>query len=484
MQIKLHNSLSKRVDEFNPINENSVSVYSCGPTVYNYAHIGNIRAFLFADLLQRTLRTVGGYPVKWVMNITNIDDKTIRDSQIGSQAWLPEMGEQTNDAKDNLSKLTKYYEQKFFEDLRLVGIDKNDLFAVPRATEYIDEMQQLITLIYKKGLAYPADGSVYFNVEEWRKRDKYGKLKRLDFKNMMKNLRIDSDQYEREQVSDFVVWKAKKDGEPYWDFEMGGVNYPGRPGWHIECSAMEHKLLGLPFDIHTGGIDLKFPHHEDEIAQSKAGYGIEPTNYFCHNEFLEVEGEKMSKSKGNFYTIKDLTDKGIDPLNIRFAILAAHYASVFNFTFEGIKSVSKGRYRIQDFIYSLFNEKYGEKALNVPEIKEKIFSKLADDLHTPKALAEIFGLINNNNPDELTNQTKEELIQLFKELNSIFNVWSLEAKQETGNEIPKEIILLANERVEAKKTKDYAKADELRQKIDMLGYALKDTKDGYEISKK
>ncbi len=485
MQVKLYNSLSKRVEDFNPINPESVSIYSCGPTVYNYAHIGNIRAFLFADLLQRVLKVVANYPVKWVMNITNIDDKTIRDSQQGSPAWKPEMGEQTDDAKENLSKLTNYYEQKFFEDLRLVGIDTNDFFANPRATDYISEMQELIKMIYDKGLAYPADGSIYFNVNEWMKIDKYGKLKKLDFKNMKANLRIDSDQYEREQVSDFVIWKGLKPGEPFWDFMLDGVNYPGRPGWHIECSAMEEKLLGLPFDIHTGGIDLKFPHHEDEIAQSKAGYGVEPTNYFCHNEFLEVEGEKMSKSKGNFFTIQDLIAKGIDPLNIRFSILAAHYASVFNFTFDGIKSISKGRYRIQDFIYGLFSEKSGDATLKVEEIKEKIFSKLTDDLHTPKALAEIFSLINSTDPEMLNQQTKAELKALFAQLNEIFHVWSLEAKPETETEdIPAEIKQLADDRIAAKKEKNYAKADEIRNKIDELGYALKDTKDGYEITKK
>lgn len=484
MQIKLHNSLTKKVEDFNPINPNSVTMYSCGPTVYNYAHIGNIRAFLFADLLQRTLRVVGNYPVKWVMNITNIDDKTIRDSQKGSTAWKAEMGNQTDNAKENLAMLTNYYEKKFFEDLEHVGIDTKDFFANPRATEYIGEMQDLIKMIFDKGLAYPAEGSIYFNVSEWRKRDKYGKLKRLDFKNMMSNTRIDSDQYEREQVSDFVIWKGKKENEPYWDFELDGVNYPGRPGWHIECSAMEEKLLGLPFDIHTGGIDLKFPHHEDEIAQSKAGYGIEPTNFFCHNEFLEVEGEKMSKSKGNFFTINDLIEKGIDPLNIRFSILSAHYASVFNFTFDGIKSISKGRYRIQEFIHGLYSENIGDKKLNVSEIKEKIYSKLADDLHTPKALAEVFSLINKNNPNELDAETKEELKALFTELNSIFAVWKLEAKQETANDdIPQEIIDLANQRLNAKKEKNYSLADELRQKISSLGYNLKDTKDGFEITK-
>ena len=196
------------------------------------------------------------------------------------------------------------------------------MFEVPKATDYIPHMQNLIKKIYEKGLAYEAGGSVYFDVAKWRKIDIYGRLKKLDFDNMKANLRVDSDQYEREQVSDFVLWKAKKDGEPFWNYTLDSMKLPGRPGWHIECSAMEYELLGLPFDIHTGGIDLQFPHHEDEIAQSKAGYGVDPTLFWCHNEFLEVEGEKMSKSKGNFYTINDLIAKGIDPLDIRYEMIA------------------------------------------------------------------------------------------------------------------------------------------------------------------
>ena len=309
MDFKLYNSLTRKTEEFKPLNKNEVRMYSCGPTVYNYAHIGNMRAFLFADLLQRTLRTVACWDVKWVMNITNIDDKTIRDSALGSTEWKKGMGEQTNSPIDNLLKFTKYYEQKFINDIETLGIDATHFYKMPKATEYINEMQELITKIFEKGLAYISEGSVYFNVSEWRKRDTYGRLKKIDFDNFRAGVRIDADQYEREQASDFVLWKMKKEGEPFWDYSLDGQNLQGRPGWHIECSAMEYVLLGLPFDIHTGGIDLQFPHHEDEIAQSKAGYGIDPTVFWCHNEFLEVEGEKMSKSKGNFFTLKDLMKK-------------------------------------------------------------------------------------------------------------------------------------------------------------------------------
>jgi cysteinyl-tRNA synthetase len=484
MYIKLYNSLSKKIESFSPLNDNEVRMYSCGPTVYNYAHIGNMRAFLFADLLQRAMRSLAGYKVKWVMNITNIDDKTIRDSRPGSPEWKPEMGKQTEDPLANLLNFTQFYEEKFFEDLSSLGVNMKHFSHLPKATEYVAHMQNLIRRIVERGLAYPADGSIYFNVAEWRKVDVYGKLKKIDFDNMKNNTRIDSDQYERDQVSDFVLWKAKKEGEPFWNFRLNGINYPGRPGWHIECSAMEFELLGLPFDVHTGGIDLQFPHHEDEIAQSKAGYGVEPTLFWCHNEFLEVEGEKMSKSKGNFYTVRDLINKGLDPLDIRYAILSAHYASIFNFTFDGIKAAGKARARLQEYIYEVFDDnKIGTVKADVDKLKREALGHLAEDLHTPKLLAEVFNFINNNDPKLMDEKSKEKLKTFFKDLNSIFEVWKLEAKVEEKIDIPDEIVNMAELRIQAKKDKQYATADLLRQKINDAGYEIKDTKDSYIITK-
>jgi cysteinyl-tRNA synthetase len=483
MKIKLYNSLSRKTEEFNSLDEGIVRMYSCGPTVYNYAHIGNMRAFLFADFLQRVLRIVGEYKVKWVMNITNIDDKTIRDSQIGSSAWVPEMGEQTDNPLDNLLKLTKFYEAEFLKDISTLGINPVHFYSMPKATEYIEEMKELILKIKDNGIAYVSDNSVYFNVAKWRNIDKYGKLKNIDFDNFKAGVRVDADQYEREQASDFVLWKAKKDNEPYWDFEIDGVNVPGRPGWHIECSAMEKILLGLPFDIHTGGIDLKFPHHEDEIAQSKAGYGIEPTNFWCHNEFLEVEGQKMSKSLGNFFTLRDLLDKGLDPLDIRFAMLSSHYATNYNFTFDGISSAKKARLRIQDFIYTLFDEKIGTKTLDIESLRDSVFIHLADDLHSPKALASIFNIINNTKSEELDKSSKESLIELFNQLNQIFSAWTLAPKEEEKNEIPENITKLAEERWQAKQDKNWALCDEIRRQILDLGWLIKDTKDGFSVER-
>lgn len=483
MEIKLNNSLSKTTEIFTPLQANTVRMYSCGPTVYNYAHIGNMRAFLFADLLQRVMRVVGGYEVKWVMNITNIDDKTIRGSAAGSTDWKPEMGIQTNDPLENLLKYTAFYEKSFVDDIELLGIHREDFFAMPKATDFIVEMQDLITRIFNRGIAYISDGSIYFNVAEWRKIDVYGKLFKIDFDNFRAGVRIDSDQYDREQASDFVLWKAHREGEPYWDFELGGQNLKGRPGWHIECSAMEADLLGLPFDIHTGGIDLKFPHHEDEIAQSKAGYEIEPTVVWCHNEYLEVEGKKMSKSLGNFFTLRDLIDKGLDRFDLRYAMLSAHYASSYNFTFDGIKAARSARMKIQNYIHDLHNITNGEIEIDVNELKNSVFSELGSDLHTPKAISVIFTFINNTPAEKLSLGTRKELIALFTELNRIFDVWSIEARKDEHLNIPETVTSIAQQRFEARRNKNWAESDRLRNEIASLGWTIKDSKDSFTLEK-
>ena len=486
MEIYLNNSLSKKVEIFTPLYENEVSMYSCGPTVYNYAHIGNMRAFLFADLLQRVLRVVGKYDIKWVMNITDIDDKTIRDSRLGSEAWLPEMGEQTDVPLDNLHKLTEFYQDSFLDDISKLGIDVEHFYALPAATDFIEEMQELIKLIKERGYAYISGGSVYFDVTKWRKDDVYGKLFKIDFDNFRAGERVDADEYEKESVSDFVLWKEKKDGEPFWDFEIDGINCPGRPGWHIECSAMEYELLGLPFDIHTGGVDLKFPHHEDEIAQSKAGYGCEPTNYWLHNDFLEVEGQKMSKSAGNFFTVRELLEKGLDPIDIRFAMLSAHYRTKYNFTFSGVEAQKKARRRIQEFIWMILDDSVqdGEISYDTDKLRHDVFSELANDLHTPKALAHLFTFINSVEAASLNSETKLNLLAFFNEVNLIFEAFSFESQPKEINEIPEEVVKLAEARLQARRERDYSKSDELRKSIDDLGWIIKDAKDSYELIRK
>jgi cysteinyl-tRNA synthetase len=485
MQIQLYNTLTKSIDEFTPISS-VVGIYSCGPTVYNYVHIGNLRSFLFADTLQRVLKTVGKYDLNWVMNITDIDDKTIRDSAIGSPTWNPLIGSQTDDVHKNLELLTEFYTKEFLRDISEVGIDINDIKFLPRATKFIPQMQDLITRIYDNGFAYIADGSVYFNVEKWQDHAHYGQLFTIDKQSFKKGVRIDADEYERENVSDFVLWKAKKDNEPSWSYTLDGQILDGRPGWHIECSAMEYELLGLPFDIHTGGLDLRFPHHEDEIAQSKAGYGIDPTIFWCHNEFLLVEGKKMSKSLGNFFTLRDLKEKGYATLDVRFYMISAHYRSLFNFTFEALDASVKGRIRIQDFIDDLLVLSPKNDSTDIAEIQEletKIFDVLAQDLHIPKALSLLFSFINTFDPQTASLAQQQSILELLKKLNSIFNVFRFEVLAKEVEEIPTFIKELAAQRDQAKRAKDYARADSLRLQILENGYAINDAPDGYILVK-
>lgn len=485
MQIQLYNSLTRTTETFVPIDADEVRMYTCGPTVYNYVHIGNIRAFLFPDLLYRVLKVVGGYTVKWVMNITNIDDKTIRDSAVGSSAWRPEMGEQTDDVKQNLFKLTDFYAAAFLADLETVGIRRNDFYAVPFATDYIPQMQELVRRIVKAGFGYIRNGSVYFDVSAWRETDTYGKLLNIDFENFQEGVRIDSDEYERDQATDFVLWKGRKEGEPYWEFELDGESCDGRPGWHIECSAMEAEILGLPFDIHTGGVDLKFPHHEDEIAQSKAGYGVEPTRMWCHNEFLEVEGDKMSKSLGNFFTLQDLLNRNIDPLDIRYLLMSAHYSSRLNFTFAGLESGRKARLRIQEYIYTLFEDggTDGDDILEVQELRLRVFRDLADNLNTARAIAHVFTFMNEHPAGELPALWKADLLRFFTELNRIYDIWTLGARPVEELIIPDDVRSLAESRLEAKKAKNFAEADRLRALITNAGFTVKDHKEGYSLEK-
>ena len=480
MEIRLYNTLTRSVERVEPLMPGLVRIYSCGPTVYNHVHIGNLRAFLCADLLQRVLRYVGGWSVRWVMNITDIDDKTIRDSQPGSPAWIPDrMGEQTDDPLENLRRLTRYYEDVFLRDIALVGIRRQDLYAMPRATEYIPAMMELIRRIWLNGYAYVAGGSVYFDLSAWIKEHPYGLLFSVDLEHFMAGARIDADQYEREEVSDFVLWKGRKAGEPSWDLVLDdGTILPGRPGWHIECSAMGHQLLGLPFDIHTGGVDLRFPHHEDEIAQSAAGYGQQTAQIWVHNEFLEVEGQKMSKSLGNIYTLDDLVGRGLDPLDVRFAMLSAHYQSVYNFTFEGVAAARRARRRVQDYIYQLF-ERSGSKACDTEALHREVFGHLADNLHTPKAFAALFTFMGEHPAGELNRMSQSALLDFFMVLNEVIGVW--EIRERPPLVIPPEVEQLAIERWNARKRREFGRADELRLEIARRGFEVRDRSDGYDI---
>lgn len=482
MQLHVLNNLTRTLEAFTPIDDNDVRMYSCGPTVYNAVHIGNLRSFLAADMIQRVIRVVGEYDVKWVMNVTDIDDKTIRDSAIGADTWNSElMGEQSEDVMDNLKKLTDYYTRKFVHDIEQVRIQTYKMIEMPRATTYISEMQDLVTKIGDNGFAYESDGSVYFNVSKWKETGTYGQLRKIDFDNFRSGVRIDADEYDREQVSDFVLWKGKKDNEPFWEYEFQGVSVPGRPGWHLECSAMEKEILGLPFDVHTGGVDLKFPHHEDEIAQSEAGYGVKPTTYWMHNEFLEVEGEKMSKSLGNFYTLDDLIAKGVDPLDVRYLMNSVQYSTKLNFTFAGIEASRKARLRVQEYIYALHeNRDTGGKAVDSGELVQTVFSELANDINTPKALGALFGWLNAHPVADISQESRQDVINALATINEVFDVWDIEARP--VQTIPAHIVEMADKRKVARATKDWAEADKMRDAMQAEGWICKDTKDGYELT--
>lgn len=481
--IRLYNTLTKSVEPFVPLRDDGVRMYSCGPTVYDVAHIGNMRAFLFPDVLQRMLRVVGGYPVHWVMNVTDIDDKTIRDSAVGSPRWRPEMGEQTSDPLENLRLYTSYFTTEFLADLRTFGIDV-DHVVNPRATDYIAQMQQLTRDILAAGYAYVSDGSVYFNVAAYSAKHTYGRLFTIDTQNFREGVRIDADEYDRESVSDFVLWKGQKDGEPAWDFEIDGQNVPGRPGWHIECSAMSQEILGLPFDIHTGGVDLRFPHHEDELAQCTAGYHVhDQATFWMHNEFLEVEGKKMSKSLGNFFTLRDLIGRGIDPLDVRFAMLQAHYRAVFNFTFDGVAAARTARAKVQDYVYDVIEAAGDQQAVASDGVGRALLDAvgqaLADDVHTPRALAALFVFIGEHPARSLTAIDAASVLDALRAINDVFAVVTLAARPAV--EIPDDIRELAEQRWAARAAKNWSESDRLRDELGARGWTMKDGKDAYTL---
>jgi len=457
--MKIYNTLSRKKEEFKPIKKEVVGLYTCGPTVYNFAHIGNFRAYITADVLQRFLK-FSGLKVKWIMNITDVDDKTIRDSK----KEFPKL-----EPKDALIKFTRKYEKVFWQDLEKLNIDKKDFTRNPRATDTITEMQDLVLKILDKGYGYIKDGSVYFDVKKYAKKYKYGQLLEVDMGGFKAGARIDADEYEKENVQDFVLWKGAKEGEPTWDFKIKDKNLAGRPGWHIECSAMSEKDLGKKFDIHTGGIDLKFPHHENEIAQSTIGYGTTPVNVWLHNEYLLVDGGKMSKSKGNFYTLTDLEKKGFDVLALRYLNLLTSYRMPLNFTWKSLEAAGNALNNLQRALSEL------PRAGQVCKVYLKKFkSALEDDLDTARALGVVWQLVKDPKKDDA--KKKATLLEFDK-------VLGLGLGEVKKIEIPASIKKLAGERDRARKEKDFKKADKVRKEIKEKGFGLEDARDGVKIVK-
>jgi len=472
--IRLFNTLSRQVETLEPLQPGVVTLYTCGPTVYNFAHIGNLRTFLFQNLLKRSLQTAG-YEVRHCMNITDVEDKIIRDSQ----KELPATADNAT-RHAAMKALTARFTQAFFDDLEAVGISQSSFTFLPRATEYIPQMIALIQKLESKGLAYTREGSVYYRIAGL---PHYGCLAHLDREGMQLGTSVDSDEYERESISDFVLWKAGKAGEPTWDSPWG----PGRPGWHIECSAMGMELLGERVDIHSGGVDLIFPHHENEIAQSEGATGHTWVNHWVHGEFLLVEGEKMSKSLGNFYTLRELVEKGFDPITFRYAIQSNHYRKLYNFSFEGLKAAKSSLDRLRTFRKRM--EGNGETAgggewrealdplRRIAQAKDDFWTALSDDLNTPEALAAIFTLVSDLNAQDdraaLTREERDAALAFMDETNAIFAGWPHE---ETS--LDAEVEALIEARKAAKAAKNWAESDAIRDKLKAMGILLEDRKDG------
>ncbi|MGA7559548.1 MAG: cysteine--tRNA ligase [Terriglobales bacterium] len=499
MGLHLYNTLSGKIEEFHPLDGNRVRMYACGPTVYDYGHIGNFRTFIAVDLLYRFLRQ-SGYDVRYVMNITDVDDKIIRNS-----------------ARDGVTvqQYTAKFTQAFLEDSATLNIEQPILV---RATEHINEMADFIAKLEKKGFAYRTDdGSYYFRIAKF---PEYGKLSKKDFAGMTDGARVDVDEYEKDSARDFALWKAPKPGEASWDTAIG----PGRPGWHIECSVMSMEELGPSFDLHAGGEDLIFPHHENEIAQSEALSGQQFSRYWFHARFLLVEGQKMSKSLGNFYTVRDLILRGHKPSSIRWLLTQVPYRNQLNFTFEGLKSAASSVEKLRNFRFRLTSTQFPPGATPAMaqlagETIAKMKSALDNDLNTAEAQAAMFDMLRKANtaldaagsgPGNFRHDDAKALLAALQKFDEIFGVLKdddqpkmkaiLEWAKAEGRE--KEIspelqeiagsAQLADEQVNqklaemeaARKARNFKASDALRAELTAAGIIVENTKDGVRWRRK
>ncbi len=466
MALKIFNTLSRKIENFKPLQGNTARMYTCGPTVYGFAHIGNFRAYVWEDMLRRYFK-FKGYQVKHVMNLTDVDDKTIKGSM--------EQGV-------SLSEYTQKYKKAFFEDLEKLNIEKAEYY--PAATEHIPEMVELIKKLLEKGYAYKGeDNTIYYSISKFKD---YGKLSHFKIKKLIAGKRVKQDEYEKKQLSDFALWKAwdENDGIVFWETELG----KGRPGWHIECSAMSMKYLGESFDVHTGGIDNMFPHHENEIAQSEAATGKRFVKYWLHCKHLVVEGKKMSKSLGNFFTLRDLQQ--YNPIAIRLVLLSSHYRKQLDFSKKGIETAEKKIDRLNELIAKLSETKEsGTGSKNAEKETKKFlagFEKAMDsDLNVSKAMAALFGFAKKANAmigkKQLSETDAKKMLEALKRADSVFGIMRFEQKKE---ELPTELLGLIEKREQLRKEKKFAEADAIRQQLREKGIELLDTPDGARWKKK
>jgi len=443
MVLKIYNTLTRQKEDFKSIKEGEVGMYSCGPTVYGYAHIGNFRTYLLNDLIQRTLKFYG-YKVNHVMNITNVDDKTIRGSK---KEGIP------------LREFTEKYTTLFFNDFKLLNI------VIPKyvlkATETIPEMVEMIKILMQKGYAYKTNDGIYFSISKFKD---YGKLAQLD-KVKDRKERVKNDEYDKENAQDFALWKfwTEEDGDVFWETEIG----TGRPGWHIECSAMSSKILGPHFDIHTGAVDLIFPHHTNEIAQSECCNGEKFVNFWIHGGFLTMPEGKMSKSIGNVVYLKTLIEKGYSPMEYRYMCLTTQYRMPLTFSEDSLQSAKASFSRLKNIVEELKDD----KKLN-GEYLAKFREALDDDLNAPKALAVLWELVRD-----------EKAVGKYQTIKKMDEVFGLRLFEQEKIEIPEDIKSLAEERLFAKTAKDFKKSDELREELKALGWDIRDSREGYKLEK-
>ena len=469
--MRFYNTLGRNMQDFQPIEEKVAKMYTCGPTVYNYAHIGNFRAYLFEDLLRRSLE-YHGYKVTQVMNLTDVDDKTIRDSRAAGL---------------KLQDFTRKYKDAFFEDLRTLRIEPAEHY--PEATTRIPEMIEMIRILFEKGFAYKSeDGSVYFSIAKFKD---YGKLAKIDMEQQRSGVRINNDEYDKDSVADFALWKAwsESDGDVKWDSPWG----PGRPGWHLECSAMSMKYLGRTFDIHTGGIDNMFPHHEDEIAQSEAANSCKFVNYWLHCEHLTIDKKKMSKSLGNFYTLRDLLNKGYSGKEVRWALIGTHYRSKLNFNLGLCDQARSTLKKFADFFGRLKALPQGtagkEEAAGLAADADKKFADaIGDDLNIAEALSAVFTLERAVNTALASNSLQSEaggvILEQFRRFDRVLAVFDVDAAvSEEAEDVPAGIMALAQKRIEARKAKDFKTADEIRDSLKAQGWVIIDTPQGMKVKK-
>ena len=463
--LELKNTLTRAQEEFKPLDGNTVRMYACGPTVYDYGHIGNFRTFVAVDVLRRYLKYLG-YDVYHVMNITDVDDKIIRN--------VLESGK-------TLEEYTEFYTNEFLKDCGALSIEQPE--EMPRATGHIPEMIDLMNRLADAKHTYSSDGSLYYSIGTF---PRYGKLSGLKLDGNISGARVDVDEYEKADARDFVLWKEPKEqGEPRWPSPFG----EGRPGWHLECSAMSMKYLGESFDIHCGGVDLIFPHHENEIAQSEGATAKPFVRFWVHAEFLLVEGEKMSKSKGNFYTIRDLLDKGHSADAIRYLLLSVPYRTQLNFTLEGLRSAASSLERLRNF--RLRVNDFGDQPGSRPRVQESVsraregFERgMNDDLNTSEALASLFELVRDVNiaidANEFGADDRASVLEFLTRVDSVFGVLG-KAQQQI---LAPEIEALIEERNSARRNRDFARADQIREELAAKGIMLEDTPQGTKWKRK